>query len=247
MIGVRPRIDEQPHLFALRGAHVVAVAVQHAGVGDHPVERPGSRVLLHHPVGDGNGDPAGQGDRVDRRGGCRRAGARGVPRRWVFAFLWCVCRSAAAPTAKVPEYIPAAAQKTAAIDGRLAVPGSSGGASGVSASPRHGRLYRPTPAVNWTVGDRIASTPMPHLVAAPDKFRAPPPRRRWRRPWAMRRARRPDGPPTRSPCPTAGKASSRRSGARRSTPRCPDHWACPVEAEWRSAGPPWRRPRARPR
>ena len=54
----------------------------------------------------------------------------------------------------------------------------------------------------------------------------------------MRRAGR-DGPPRRSRCPTAGKASSSPSGARRSTPRCPGPLGVAVEAEWRllPAGP----------
>src|ERR1700722_1609011 len=101
--------------------------------------------------------------------GGRAPVARRAP--WVFAFLWCLCWSAAAPTAKVPEYKPAARRKPRRSIVDSPSSDSPDGASGGSASPDTARLSRPPPAVNWTVGDRIASTPMSHLVAAPDKFR----------------------------------------------------------------------------
>ena len=80
VIGERPGVDGERHLFSLGGAHMVAVAVEHAGVGHHPIERPGSRVLLHHPVGDRNGDTVQQGDLLHARGACSRARPGGTVR-----------------------------------------------------------------------------------------------------------------------------------------------------------------------
>ena len=87
VIGERPGVNVERDLFALGGADMVAVAVQHAGVGHHPIERPRSRVLLHHPVGDRNGHPVQQGARVHAPGVGTRARTDGPVRVFGLALL----------------------------------------------------------------------------------------------------------------------------------------------------------------
>ena len=114
----RPGVDVQRHLLALGRADVVAVGVEHAGVGHHPVERPGARVLLHHPVGDGDGDPAREGDRVDPRRPGRPPRARGAPCLSGRALLLVPqCGRTNGKGARVHARRP---QKAPAIDGRPA-------------------------------------------------------------------------------------------------------------------------------
>ena len=104
--------------------------------------------------------------------------------------------------------------------------GSSGWRLGDIGITRHRTTLPSGQGVNWTVG---RPTSFNAHVAPGRRTRQVPGHRHGRGDRRSRRPRRggPDGRPTRSRCPMAGKASSLRSGARRTTPRCPDRSASP--------------------